>query len=74
MKIRDIAITVAVTMLGIHMAIISLIITIMGIVIATATIIYIILMGIIIEQRQRIDDNDEGNPRGLSFLLKKEEE
>jgi len=66
-KIRDIAITVAVTMLGIHMAIISLIITIMGIVIATATIIYIILMGIIIEQRQRIDDNDEGNPRGLSF-------
>ena len=65
MKIRDIAITVAVTMLGIHMAIISLIITIMVIVIATATIIYIILMGIIIEQRQRIDDNDEGNPRGV---------
>ena len=27
-------------------------------------------MGIIIEQRQRIDDNDEGYPRGLSFLLK----
>ena len=26
-------------------------------------------MGIIIEQRQRIDDNNEGNPRGLSFLL-----
>jgi len=51
-KIRDIAFTVVVTMLDIHMAIISLIITVMVIVIATATIIDVIIMGIIIEQQR----------------------
>ena len=75
MKIRDIAFTVAVTMLDIHMAIISLIITVMVIVIATATIIDVIIMGIIIDQRRiRIHAVYDLNRRlrqrsGRSFFL-----